>query len=628
MFVRVALFWLSTFAVCLSPSQVLGNQQLLHPGSANAGTGPLSPPVGFPSRGVTLLSWLTLNELGAGVTSANDCWGYVSASGREYAIIGHSHGTTFVEVTDPTNAQFVAVIAGPTSYTRDLKVYRDFTYVVADGGGGIQVIDMTQIDSGEVLELGSVASGGTHNVAIDTDSGYLYRCDGRPGLPMYSLADPANPTLVGIWNGGLVHDAQIVTYTSGPYAGRQIAFCCTATDATLVIVDVTDKQSPFVLANYPYPNGEGSHQGWLSEDRQYFYLNDELDEAHQGIPTTTHVIDVSDLTAPVQVSTFTNGNPAVDHNLYVRGDLIFEANYRSGLRVYDASGDPQAPVEIAFFDTYPQSDDPTNGGLWSNFPFYPSGIVIGSDVESGLFVWRLDSQEPQFVRSDCNQDSANNITDSIHILGILFGGGNDPSCLDACDANDDGDLNIGDPIYLLTYLFSMGHPPASPFLCRNLFILADGNRPEMFDSAFGCRRLDNKHFPGLALADRLPVMQSILSRNGAEGDQIESLSEKLLDLVDANTTPLCELVMVDKSTRPLTVEDILTPALIQNVVRAAAGDALSAGRNEIEEEDLEQAWEREVTAQSQRFSEEEAAAILGLDRQTQSRITEVRRLQA
>ncbi len=150
----------------------------------------------------------------------------------------------------------------------------------------------------------------------------------------------------------------------------------------------------------------------------------------------------------------------------------------------------------------------------------------------------------------------------------------------------------------------------------------------MFDSAFGCRRLDNKHFPGLALADRLPVMQSILSRNGAEGDQIESLSEKLLDLVDANTTPLCELVMVDKSTRPLTVEDILTPALIQNVVRAAAGDALSAGRNEIEEEDLEQAWERELTAQSQRFSEEEAAAILGLDRQTQSRITEVRRLQA
>ncbi len=166
-----------------------------------------------------------------------------------------------------------------------------------------------------------------------------------------------------------------------------------------------------------------------------------------------------------------------------------------------------------------------------------------------------------------------------------------------------------------------------PVACRNLFILADGNRPEMFDSAFGCRRLDNKHFPGLALADRLPVMQSILSRNGAEGDQIESLSEKLLDLVDANTTPLCELVMVDKSTRPLTVEDILTPALIQNVVRAAAGDALSAGRNEIEEEDLEQAWERELTAQSQRFSEEEAAAILGLDRQTQSRITEVRRLQ-
>ena len=344
----------------------------------------------FPAKNVTLLSWLPLTEFGTNI-KGRDCWGYVSPSGREYGIFAHTAGTAFVEITDPENPQLIAQVGGCT----DVKVYEQYAYVVGDG---IQVIDLSRIDSGLVSLVGNVGAGDTHNIAIDEVSGFLYRCGSRErGLLIYDLAIPADPVFVfaGSWQDRDVHDAQVVTYNSGPYRGRQIAFCCTSGDGTLDIVDVTDKQNPFLVSSTPYSNNEFSHQGWLSEDRQYFYLNDECAGAE---PTTTIVFDVSDINNAFQAGTFTNGNPSRNHNLYVRGDLIFEANYTSGLRVFDAT-DPLNPVEAAFFDTYPENDAAfDNGhaqiGLWSVFPFFPSGTVIGSDVARGLFVWSLTRPLP------------------------------------------------------------------------------------------------------------------------------------------------------------------------------------------------------------------------------------------
>jgi choice-of-anchor B domain-containing protein len=353
----------------------------------------------FPSQGVHLLAWLPINEFGS-FSSANDCWGYVSPSGREYAILGLSGGTAFVEITNPGNPQIIAVIAGPNSLWRDIKVYQHHAYAVSEGGSGIQVMDMTQIDNGVVTHIGNFTQAGavttaaTHNVAIDEVSGYLYRCgggSGSVGLRIYSLANPANPVFVGEWNARYVHDAEVVTYTEGPYAGRQIAFCSANNGSSggnprLDIVDVTNKSGIFVVSTAPYSWPAFAHQNWLTEDRQYVYLNDELAEQNHNIPTTTRVINVADINAPFEAATFTNGNTSIGHNIYVRGNRSFHANYRSGLRVFDTTN-PLAPVEIGYFDTWPQDDNRNFNGLWSNYPFFPSGVVIGSDIEKGLFVW-------------------------------------------------------------------------------------------------------------------------------------------------------------------------------------------------------------------------------------------------
>ncbi|MFQ5489288.1 MAG: choice-of-anchor B family protein [Phycisphaerae bacterium] len=373
--------------------------------AANGGV----PPIVFAQQGVNLMSWIPLVEFDPTVTSADDCWGYVSPSGREYALIGLSIGTGIVEVTDPANAQILTVMPGPNSIWRDIKFYQQFAYAVSEGGDGIQVFDLSQIDAGLVTQVNTITSGGTtatHNVAINTQSGFLYRVGGGSaplkGLRIYSLANPQSPAFVGEWSQRYFHDAQIVNWTQPPFAGREIAFCFAGDTSGggnpgLDILDVTDKANITQVGSinlslppiFSHP-ALFSHQGWLSVDRRYVYLNDEVDEGSLGTTTTTRVIDIADLTAPVQVAIFTNGNSARDHNLYTVDNLVFEANYRSGLRVYDAF-DPLAPVEIAHFDTYPPDDNANYNGLWNVYPYLPSRVVLGSDIEKGLFVWTVDA---------------------------------------------------------------------------------------------------------------------------------------------------------------------------------------------------------------------------------------------
>ncbi|MFT7462016.1 MAG: choice-of-anchor B domain-containing protein [Pseudohongiellaceae bacterium] len=362
----------------------------------------------FTSNGVTLLSWLPLSAFAGSQTRGADCWGYVSPSGREYAIIGMSAGVSFVEITDPGLPVVIQTFAAVPSSWRDVKIYEDFAYYVSEGGDGVQIVDMSQIDSGIVTNVGSVNSAGTtasHNVAINEDSGFLYQIGGgsspEEGLRIYSLANKANPVFVAEWDDRYIHDAQIVNYTSGPFAGREIAFCFSETSSGggspgVDILDVTNKGNIQSLSLLTYTNPVFSHQGWLSPDKQYLYINDELDETSFGTNTTTRVIDVSNLNAPFQVSTFSTGLDAVDHNLYTKGNLIYEANYRSGLRVFDASN-PTSPVETAFFDTYDPDDAAAFNGLWNVFPYFDSDTIIGSDIEKGLFVWRLGSPELSFA---------------------------------------------------------------------------------------------------------------------------------------------------------------------------------------------------------------------------------------
>ncbi len=381
---------------------------------------------GFDCSEVDLVSFLPAREVGgARGIMVSDIWGWVDPqTGREYAILGRFDGTSFIDVTDAGNPVYLGnlpLTEGATANLwRDMKVYADHTFIVADNAGehGMQVFDLTRLrdvanppaEFNEDALYDEFAS--AHNIVINEQSGFAYVVGGSGGgetcggaLHMVDIRDPLNPTFAGCFadpetgnagSGGYTHDAQCVIY-EGPdedHAGREVCFNASATK--LGIADVTDKENPAPISNAAYPNVAYSHQGWLSEDQRYFYLNDELDELSGGTTgTRTLVWDVADLDDPVLVREFVQDNAASDHNLYIRGDLMYQSNYVSGLRIFDIS-DPENPVPAGFFDTVPGSPDtPGFAGSWSNYPFFPSGNIIVSSMREGLFVLR--KRETQLV---------------------------------------------------------------------------------------------------------------------------------------------------------------------------------------------------------------------------------------
>ncbi len=365
----------------------------------------------FASMGVTLLANIPINNFAGFHIDANDCWGYVSPSGREYAILGLNAGFGIVDITVPTSPVILATIAGPASLWHDVKVIGEYAYGVSDSTGvGVQIMDLSDVDNGNVTFVGNSNAGGfstAHNLVSNPDSGRLFIVGanvGNGGLVELDVSNPEAPQIAGAWTDFYIHDAQVVSFTEGPFAGREIAFCCSGldggfTNTGLRIVDVTDPNNFFTVATLFYSTPSYAHQGWLSPDKRYFYINDELDENDGLVPTTTtRVVDVSDINNPVQAGTFTTGLGSIDHNLYTRDELIFESNYRSGLRIFNAT-DPVNPVEVGFFDTHPGSNGLGFNGAWSNYPYFPSGTVIVSDIERGLFILDVDALGPRLLVS-------------------------------------------------------------------------------------------------------------------------------------------------------------------------------------------------------------------------------------
>ena len=355
---------------------------------------------GYPCSNVDLMSFLPLADIGGG--KGNDVWGWTDPlTGREYALMGRTTGTSFVDITDAANPVYLGNL--PTtrfsSTWRDIKVYADHAFVVSESRNhGMQVFDLRRlrnVTSPPVTFSADAHYSGfatAHNIAINEQSGFAYAvgtntCSG--GLHIVDLRAPTSPTQAGCYSGdGYTHDVQCVIY-AGPDAtrtGRELCFA--SNEDTLTVVDVTTKSAPVLLARVPYEGASYTHQGWLTDDQRYFLIDDELDEG-KGFNTRTYVFDVANPGAPIHIGTYVGTNPAIDHNQYIVGSYSYQANYRSGLRILDITGVGSAQLaEAAYFDIYPADDQPEFNGAWSTYPFFASGNVLVSGIEQGLYVLR------------------------------------------------------------------------------------------------------------------------------------------------------------------------------------------------------------------------------------------------
>lgn len=361
----------------------------------------------YPCNRVDMASRMSLSELGAAASDGADIWGWTDPlDGHEYAIFTMTGGTAFVDVTDPQEPVHLGTLPTQTgtSIWRDAKTYQHYAYIVADNNGshGVQVFDLHRLRSvanpPEIFAADAVYTGigSVHNIVINEETGFGYAVGGpssggngcNRGLHFIDLSDPLAPTPAGCFSAdGYTHDAQCVVYRGPDATYFEHEICFASNTDTLTIVDVTNKGAPVQISRTGYTGSGYTHQGWLTEDHRWFLLDDELDEQGLGHNTKTRFWDVTDLDLPTVAFTYTAAVPAIDHNLYVKGNLAYLANYKSGLRILDLTDiESHSIEEVGFFDTFPSSDSASFDGAWSSYPYFESGTVIVSDISSGLFV--------------------------------------------------------------------------------------------------------------------------------------------------------------------------------------------------------------------------------------------------
>ncbi len=380
---------------------------------------------GYPCKDLDLLAVVPREEMEGfpcpdSGNCFNDIWGWTDPVTRvEYVLLGRVDGVAFFDLSDPEYPFFVGMLpmtpdSRPSSW-RDIKVVNGHAVIVADAAysHGMQVFDLAQLrdvtDAPATFEPTALydAFDSAHNLVVNeaTYEVYIVGIQGRqtvppgfscgPGSHIVDMSDPAQPAFAGCYNPspgrGYTHDAQCVRYR-GPdtrYAGKDI--CFSSDEDGGAITDVTDPASPEELGMFTYPDFGYTHQGWLTEDHRYLFVNDEFDERNgEASSTRTLIFDVQELDDPVFLDAWYGSTTATDHNLYIRGDKLYEANYTAGLRVMDISYDrglsPGAIREVAYFDVYPASDEPYTVGAWSSYPWFESGIIAVSSRVGGLFI--------------------------------------------------------------------------------------------------------------------------------------------------------------------------------------------------------------------------------------------------
>jgi choice-of-anchor B domain-containing protein len=319
----------------------------------------------------------------------NEIWGY-AADGHEYAIIGTTEGTHIFDITIPSEAEQVQFIegevTGPNIIHRDFHDYAGYLYIVADeGASSLQIVDLSGLpdEVNVVYDSGSLFQR-SHNIFIDGDNKILYSCGGNNQFNLYDLSDPTDPQLIVDCGDDVTGWSSSAGYVHDVYVEDNIAYCNGADG--LYVVDFSNPTDPVFLATLTdYPESGYNHSGWLHEEGQYYAL---ADETHG---TRIKLLDVSDMTDIEVVSFMASGvdEESIVHNLIFQDDILHVSHYYDGYYAFDIS-DPNNPEVLAYYDTSEIPHDNSYEGAWGVYPFLPSGRVLVSDMQEGLFVFEVN----------------------------------------------------------------------------------------------------------------------------------------------------------------------------------------------------------------------------------------------
>ena len=387
-----------------------------------------------------------------------------NCTGDEYALVGTSSGLSFARITDaggpePDVPVFLGIV--PTTnpdtllnFWWDIKVWDNKAYWITEVlDQGLGVFDLTQLcgmdgppddgvlepDAYVAITLDGDDYRSSHNITVNVDNAgnsiayltgvrsfdrslsrdplWMVDLDGIPGGPNPTVEATGQVAQIMVGEDLISidsHDAQVVTYDGpdGRYHGREIAVLSAGFNQQLVILDVDDPTDPEQISATSYPGASFSHQGWFDEGQRYFFLGDEEDELfgisdpkNPDLPDTTrtYVFDMNDLENPVLLCRFDAPYAAIDHNMFVMGNKLYQANYTSGFTVWQIpAGGPDngetdcGMVMLGHMDTEPRLPNHHMNhninifiGPWGIYPYFPSEKIIVSDGLNGLIISKL-----------------------------------------------------------------------------------------------------------------------------------------------------------------------------------------------------------------------------------------------
>lgn len=337
-----------------------------------------------------------------GVSVAN-IGGFVDSQGNEYALVGYFEGLDIVDVTDPDNPVIKFTVPGPQSDWREVKTWGNYAYVTTEGGNsGLQIIDMSNLPASINSKFwkgsGSINNQleTIHALHIEDAHVYLFGSNLFNGAAVIaSLTDPWNPVYLGRTPGTYIHDG---------YVRNDVLYAGHVYDGYFAVYDVSNKAQPVLLAQQNTP-GNFTHNTWLNDAGNVLLTTDEVNNSYLTAYDISDLGDIQEL-ARYQI---TPGSGSIVHNTHVINDYAVTSWYKDGVSITDVSR-PDNIISVGSYDTYPQGTGGGFSGCWGVYPYLPSGTIVASDINNGLFVLT-----PTYTRA-CYLEGV--VTDSVSGLPI------------------------------------------------------------------------------------------------------------------------------------------------------------------------------------------------------------------
>ena len=338
----------------------------------------------------------------------SDVWGYTDEYGNEYAIVGYRYGTSILDVsTNPSNPIEVANILGPSNgdyyYHRDYKTFGDYLYIVNEMTGpdvGMQVVDLSPLPSSSPQQITTYTNvQQSHNLWID-DSGLAfiehYAGDNVHIANLNSL--PNNPIYGGTFGnlGQNCHDI---------YTRDNIAYISEGWSNQFGIYDFSDLDNISHITTITPLNSGYAHNAWLNDSGTHLVTTEET------VSKTVKIWDISDFNNITLAGEYLGQN-GLAHNVHVKDNLVYISHYSVGIKIIDIYN-PNEPIEVAAYDTYPQGNGSGYVGCWGAYPFTDNNMIFVSDMQNGLYIFDFDPIYAGWVEGTLYLDTNNIISDAI-----------------------------------------------------------------------------------------------------------------------------------------------------------------------------------------------------------------------